>query len=90
MMESGNFHPMLSAKRALAITRGEVEANSVPECLEAWRIVHLLGLHSDLMGWQIGVLQNLVLGQVIEGGLRVIPGLPKTYSPYGALKWIEK
>jgi hypothetical protein len=82
--------PMPPFPRALAITRGEIEAFGMQECIDAWQVVHTAGRHASLMDWQLGVMQNLVFGGVLEGEPKVLPGLPKTYSPYGALKGIEK
>ncbi len=79
-----------SMKRAIQIARGEIEAAAVPEVTDAWQVIHDGGCHAELMPWQLGVLQNLVFGQVVLGEPRTVPGLPESYSPYGALKGIEK
>jgi hypothetical protein len=80
----------LGRRRALMIVRDEIEAYSFAECVEAWQVVHSEKLHHMLLDWQLGVMQNLVFGQVIVGEPQVIPGLPKTFSPYGALKRVER
>ena len=80
----------LGHRRALQIVHGEVEAYSFDEVIAAWTVVHEDGLHYRLLDWQKGVIQNLRFGMVIEGEPRVVPGLPATYKPYGALKGIEK
>lgn len=79
----------LKPRRALGIARGEIEAYGVEECIAAWQRVHDLGLHYQLLDWQLGVMQNLVFGQVVESAERVIPHKPARYSPYGALRGIE-
>ena len=79
-----------SMKRAIQIARGEIEAAAVQEVTDAWQVIHDGGYHAELMPWQLGVLQNLVFGQVVQGEPRTVPGLPESYAPYGALKGIEK
>jgi hypothetical protein len=76
----------LGHRRALAIVRCEVEAYSFDEVMTAWKVIHEDGLHYQLLDWQKAVCQNLRLGLVLEGEPRIIPGLPASYKPYGALK----
>lgn len=80
----------VTPSRALRIVRGETEAYGVEECIAAWQTVHAAGMHNQLLDWQLGVMQNLVFGQVVESAERVIPHKPRTFVPYGALRGIEK
>lgn len=75
--------------RSLGIVRGELEGYSMQEVTDAWQVVHTCGARNRLLPWQIGTLQNLIFGQVISG-LKVLPELPASFVPYGALKGIEK
>lgn len=79
----------MGRRRALRLVRGEAEARHMDELMGAWQVIHDTGAHNLLLDWQKGVMQNLVFGQVILGDPRVVPGLPRTFTPYGALKGIE-
>jgi hypothetical protein len=82
--------PMPPLRRAMAIVRGEAEAFGMQECIDAWQVVHSAGWHDRLLPWQLGVMQNLVFGQVLQDEPKVLPDLPRTFTPYGALRGIEK
>jgi hypothetical protein len=76
----------LRLTRAVKIVRGEEEAYAFEEVIAAWQLVHDAKRHYALLPWQLGVMQNLICGQVIEGEPEIVPGLPDTFRVYGALR----
>jgi hypothetical protein len=75
----------LSDERILDILNGRARDLRFAEVLEAWQAAYdrKLYLH-HLLDWQLGVLQNMMFGQIILGEARVLPNLPATWRPYGA------